>query len=197
MAFAIPVRTALLPTNFSAPPDIQAELRPIRSYPIIEYSGEEQVRFRNIPCIPVDGSAVAPWAWILANPMPNWSITFQSNKTIYGTKYWVNYEPDGLLEYLRNRSNNYDLIYRRDGINVFTLKVIQFFETEQWKVRITTVWHTTPGLFAFNNHNQCAVCLDDAFLVRWPACTHAFCQDCTNAWRMVSYTCPLCRARVS
>jgi hypothetical protein len=215
MAFAIPVRTALLPTNFVAPPHILAELRPIPSHPIIEYSGEEQVRFRNIPCIPIDGSAVAPWTWTLANPMTNWTITFQSNETIYGTKYWIDYEPDGLLEYLRNHSNNYDLIYRRDGINIFTLQVTQFSEAGQWKVRINTVWHTTPALFAvrqatieldlvlldmqsiFNNHNQCTVCLDDAFLVRWPACNHSFCTDCISIWRRHTNTCPLCRAHVS
>jgi hypothetical protein len=160
-----------------------------------------------IPCISTNGSSTP---WMLANPAPNWSITFQSNEIIYGTAYWINYRPVGLLEYLRERSDNYELIYQRDGIDMFTLQVIQFSESGQWKVRITTVWHT-PILTTetdlilqdmssiFNPHAQCTVCLDDAFQVRWPVCTHTFCADCIRQWRTINHnhTCPLCRARTT
>lgn len=204
IGFTIPVCTALLPYNFTAPPDIISELRPDFSNPIIEYSEKElSLNLKSIPCIPVDRIGNP---WILANPIPNWSIIFHSNNIISGTDYWINYKPDGLLEYLRARADNYDLIYKRDGINIFTLQVSQFYELGTWKVRITLVWHILirtiteselilqDMLSIFNNHNECSVCLDDAFLIKWPACSHAFCQDCTSAWRRNNDTCPLCRA---
>ena len=205
MDFKIQVPTALLPYNFTAPPNILSELGRLPKCPIHEYSASALSHCIKIPCISTDGS-IAPW--ILANPTPNWSITFQSNEIIYGTAYWVNYRPGGLLEYLREHSDNYELIYRRDGINIFTLQVSQFSESGQWQVRITPVWHipiritTEADLILqdmssiFNDHNQCAVCLDDAFLVKWPACTHTFCTDCIGRWRIINhlYTCPLCRS---
>ena len=207
MAFTISVDTAVLPANFTAPPNILSELRPDSSSPVWEYSDRELSLFLNrIPCSPIDGSTDAPW--VLTNPSPNWSIMFHSNDIIYGTEYWVNYEPNCLLKYLRERADNYDLIYQRDGINIFTLQVSQIYESGAWKVRITDVWHTPIRISTeselilqdmqsiFTDHNQCAVCLDDAFLVRWPTCTHVFCSGCISTWRQINNTntCPLCRA---
>ena len=209
---SIPTNTALLPIDFTASQDILAELRCIPDRQVQEYSERDRsLRLRMSQCVPVNGS-LAPW--MKANPTPNWSITFQSNEVIYGTEYWVNYEPSGLLEYLRERSDEYDLLYKRNDILIFTLRVNKFYESRTWYIRINTIWHSTEELAAratiiaaeqilkdmptiFNLHNKCAVCLDKAFLVKWPACTHAFCQDCTNAWCRERNTCPLCRASFS
>jgi hypothetical protein len=202
MAFRIQVHTALLPVGFAASDNILSELGCVPEHQIPEYSVSALSHFIKIPCISTDGR-ITPW--MLANPAPNWSITFQSNKIIYGTAYWVNYKPDGLLEYLRERSDNYELIYQRDGVDMFTLQVIQFSESGQWQVRITPVWPTETDLILqdmssiFNPHAQCTVCLDDAFQVRWPVCTHTFCTDCIRQWRTINHnhTCPLCRARTT
>jgi hypothetical protein len=119
-----------------------------------------------------------------------------------------------LLEYLRVRTNEYDLIYKRDDILIFTLHVNQFHELDTWYVRINTIWNSTEELAAratinaaeqilkdmptiFNQRNECAVCLDEAFLVKWPTCSHSFCQDCTNSWRREKDTCPLCRTHIN
>jgi len=212
-AMRIPTNTALLPIDFQAPPEIREELRCIPNMQVQEYSERDRsLRFQKTQCVPVNGSVAA---WMQANPTPNWSITFQSNQIIYGTKYWVDYEPDGLLEYLRVQTNEYNLIYKRDDIPIFTLQVKQFHESGTWYVRIDTIWHSTYELpFArtlinaaeeilkdminiFNQRNQCAVCLDEAFLVKWPTCSHSFCQDCTSSWCREKNTCPLCRASSS
>eukprot|EP01094_Clydonella_sp_ATCC50884_P019862 TRINITY_DN3981_c0_g1_i1.p1 TRINITY_DN3981_c0_g1~~TRINITY_DN3981_c0_g1_i1.p1 ORF type:complete len:222 (-),score=55.95 TRINITY_DN3981_c0_g1_i1:257-922(-) len=43
------------------------------------------------------------------------------------------------------------------------------------------------------NDKECVVCMDnDADTVL--SCTHSFCQQCWNAWREKSNTCPMCRA---
>ena len=207
--FTIPVNTALLPIDFEAPPTIITELCPDKTRRFAEYSKIEYfVYLRKVPCI--RNTLLEPW--ILANPTSNWSVVFSADEIIYGTKYWVNYEPDGLLEYLRQRTSNYNLIYYRDGAPIFTLQVSQIEELGVWNVRITTVWHNTTILeptkelertlqdmpLIFNYHEQCAVCLDNAFLVQWPTCTHSFCSDCTLSWRngrvALSTPCPLCRA---
>ena len=117
MAFAnhftmqIPTNTALLPIDFHAPPEIREELRCIPDSLVQEYSDrDETFRLRKIRCVPFNSRA-APW--MQANPTPNWDITFQSKQIIYGTQYWIDYEPDGLLEYLQERAREYHLIYKR------------------------------------------------------------------------------------
>jgi hypothetical protein len=207
---SIPINTALLPINFTASQDILSELRCIPDQNVLEYSAM-MCMIKITPCVSVDGSVAA---WMQANPTHKWSITFTSKRTIYGTAYWVNYKPSGLLEYLRERSDEYDLLYKRNDIPIFTLRVNKFYESRRWYIRINTIWHFREELPAratiiaaeqilqdmhtiFNLHNKCAVCLDKAFLVKWPACTHAFCQDCTNAWCRERNTCPLCRASSS
>jgi Zinc finger, C3HC4 type (RING finger) len=199
MAFTmqIPTHTAILPIGFTALPGICEELRIIPNSRLEEYSNKEWELFcRQTRCVLVNGSVAA---WMRANPMPNWSITFQSNEAIYGTEYWVDYEPDGLLEYLRLRTNEYDLIYKRDNIPIFTLHVNHFQESGTWYVRIDTIWHSieeppvaTPATSALIG--LCAVCLEDEVsLVKWRTCSHAFCRDCTSRWRRTQDTCPLCR----
>lgn len=188
--FAIPVRTALLPFDFETSPTIITELCPDKKRRFTEYSKREYcLHLRKVPCI--RNILIEPW--ILSNPTPNWSVVFSADEIIYDTKYWVNYEPDGLLEYLWQRTSNYNLIYYRDGVPIFTLQVSQIEELGVWNVRITTVWHNTTIFepttelertlqdmpLIFNFHEQCAVYLDDAFLVRWPTCTHSFFSDCT------------------
>jgi hypothetical protein len=208
----IPINTALLPIDFTASQGTLAELRCIPDQQVQEYSERDQsLRLRMSQCVPVNGS-LAPW--MKANPTPNWSIIFRSNEAIYGTKYWIDYEPDCLLEYLRERSYEYDLLYKRNNILIFTLHVNKFHELGTWYVRIDTIWHSTEELAAratinaaefilqdmptiFNQRNECAVCLNEVFLVKWPTCIHAFCQDCTSSWRRERDTCPLCRAHTN
>jgi hypothetical protein len=196
--FRIPNYTALLPKNFDASPEILLKLRVQPDISVKEYSSKVYSLFlRNTECIDPN-TRIAPW--MQANPIEKWSITFQSNEPIYGTEYWIDYEPEGLLEYLRKRTTQYDLIYKCDDIPIFTLHANQFHELGKWYVRINTIWHIEDqNLDNFPNifypHGQCAVCLEDAFLVRWRTCKHAFCQDCTTSWRRETNTCPLCRSR--
>lgn len=210
MAFTIPVQTALLPVGFMVPPEIKYELT-IMPIGVEEFSEREySLYLRKTPCRSVNGGGIP---WMLCKKTPNWSIVFSSDEKVYGTEYWVNYKPDGLLEYLRQCSSNYNLIYRRNGTEIFRLQVSQFSELGQWQVRITTIWHNSLALLAINlaisdfdvilhymsaiftNHSECAICLDDAYLEKWPSCTHSFCRACIDDWRRrQKNTCPLCRS---
>lgn len=205
MAFTIiGVSTALLPKSFinTAPASILSELRPNIVEQFQEHSERERsLHLRRIPCITVDTHDSFPW--ILAEPLGNWQVIFASETVVYGTKYWVDYEPQGLLEYLRVRAPKYNLIYQREQVPIFTIQVSQFQESGTWYVRMTTKWCSVEiDRYAnqidistiFTNHNECAVCLDTALLAQWPGCTHSFCHDCISQWMATNATCPLCRA---
>jgi hypothetical protein len=196
----IKVPTALLPTNFIAPPNFLNELQCHPDIQIQEYSDRDHsYNLRNTLCIPDDGSQ-SPW--MMANPTQNWSIIFHSDNPILGTNYWINYKPHKLLEYLRIQTDKYTLTYYRNDIRIFTFQVAHYIDIDKIYVKIDTIWHISfeadflkyiPMIFSI--HNLCIVCLDDAFLVKWPACTHYFCNECINKWRDSGYiTCPLCRA---
>lgn len=210
------VPTVLLPSNFQAPPSILTELRVSRDRQVPEFSEREySLRLRRTECIAIDGN---PHPWVKANPDPAiWSVFFHSPVEIYGTDYWRNYEPEGLLEYLRIQTNSYSLRYHRNRIPIFTCQVEQYNEDSNWFVRINTVWHNdiaasqqARSLILTNATDlflqdisriltpsaQCAVCLDDAFLENWQTCTHSFCHECMTTWRRARHqiTCPLCRA---
>lgn len=185
----------------TSPANILSELRPNIAEQFQEHSEREwSLYLRRTPCITVDTNDDYPW--ILAEPLDNWQVIFTSDTTVYGTKYWVDYEPQGLLEYLRVRTPNYNLIYYREQVPIFTIGVSQFQESGTWYVRITTIWHGAIDRYAnqidistiFTNHDECAVCLDTALLARWPGCTHSFCHDCISRWMATNATCPLCRA---
>lgn len=206
LAFIIGVPTAIFPIGFSASPAVERELS---FNPDMKIHETTYQRCRKPICIPTNRDAEEDASWFVAFPTPNWTIEFHSNEIIYGTEYWVNYEPQGLLEYLRERSEHYELHYKRDDILVFTLQVNKFYESGQWYVRITTVYHNInlnlqdshlilqDLPYIFNTHEQCSVCWDNAFLVEWGTCTHSFCDDCVERWRQQgNHTCPLCRALV-
>lgn len=201
--FTLPINTVILPKGFNASEDILQELRPSTWQFISEYSEKELLNFRKTPCCDENGDKTP---WVMANPTSNWKGLFQSETPIYGTSYWINYKPHGLLQYLRQHADEYDLIYLQDEVPIFKFHVRQYKEAEAWRVSIDTIWLkrelalqagqpivTIQSIFAI--HEQCAVCLEDAFLECWGACNHTFCSECITIWRMQGYnTCPLCRA---
>lgn len=207
----MPVIKAILPCNFNAPSSITNELQCRSDISMCEYSSNEWLRaFRRVPCQLQDGNK---HPWILANPTENWSIIFHSREPIYGTAYWVKYKPEGLLNYLQTHTDTYDLTYLNNGIAVFRIDVIQYLcpQTNKWFVNITTVWLNYKLATAankllvdelilgympniFSNHDQCAICYDNAFLEKWRTCNHSLCSDCMKEWRKQNSTCPYCRA---
>jgi hypothetical protein len=176
-----PVATALLPVYFTArDPRILQELRPQPDNLVPEYSARVfGIRHQKRAC-PTSTGSLNPW--MTANPLPNWSITFHSDIPVYGTEYFRDFKQEGLLEYLRLQSYNYDLTYSRDGIPIFKLKVEEYHVSEKgWHLRIDTIWLNEPDIYPiFSVREKCAVCLEDAFMERWNYCNHSFCNGCIN-----------------
>ena len=206
-----PVMTAIVPSNFDAPDTLLSELGCYPDRKVHEFSMHIWDReSRRIQCFTEDGNNTP---WMLANPKENWSVVFHSNEPIWGTGYWINYKPEGLLDYLRAHADNYELIYLNNGEPMFKFSAIQYIcpLTNKWFVNITTIWINealakasqelldaklilTFVPFVFMNHDHCSICMESAYLERWQTCNHSFCSECTKEWRQNSYTCPMCRA---
>lgn len=44
--------------------------------------------------------------------------------------------------------------------------------------------------------SNCPICLENFSVLVKYKCDHTFCKECSNSWRQVSHTCPLCRADI-
>ena len=180
--FTIQVQTALLPGDIDMPLDILSEFLPnytvetCDTYNFVNINEYYRTGLALNKCKYINNENLCPW--ILGNLNGNWSITFHTREPV-----WVAPVTTDLLEYLREQSTNYDLIYQRDNINIFRLHVSKFIDDSGWwRIRISDEWY-----------NECAICVSNAFLIRWSTCTHSFCRDCIDRWHEHSNTRPLCR----